>query len=84
MPDIIIHMVEQLCSTEIHFKLKTNDLDYSAYSRLYSAEPDQRSDFPGRAAGMHDYEAGDQSVVSIVNNFAAEPSLGQFTQEPYL
>jgi hypothetical protein len=81
MPDIITRVVEQLCSIAIHFEIEGDDSDYDSHS---SVEPAQMADGPGRAVGMHDHEAGGQSVVSIPNNSATEPLLSQFMQEPYL
>jgi len=81
MPDIITRMVEQLCSIAIHFKIEADDSDYSdSDSHLSSGILDG----PDQAGAMHDREAQDQSVVSIANNFAIEPLLGQFIQQPYL
>jgi hypothetical protein len=76
MPDIITRTVQQLCSIAIRFEIEANDSDYNDSDSRFSNEMLDYLDQAGEAQG--------QFVVSIANNFAIEPLLGQFMQEPYL
>jgi hypothetical protein len=76
MPDIITRTVEQLCSIAIRFEIEADDSDYNDFDSRFSDEILDDFDQTGKAQA--------QSVVSIANNFAIEPLLGQFMQEPYL